>query len=237
MVKQYTDRPYVICHMTTSIDGKVTGRFLYETACESGIEAYYQINRDWMADAFACGRITMEGSFTSGWKPDLTAFEGIEVPEGDYIADKDANLYAVAFDRRGRLGWKTARIEDEDPGYGDSHIIEVLCESVSQKYLAYLRSIGVSYIFAGAEEMDILLALRKLKELFGIEKLLLEGGSVLDGAFLQADVVDALSLVMLPVIADADGKSLFSQSDMTLFELEQAKTMDNGVVWLTYNRK
>lgn len=38
------NRPYVICHMVTSLDGKVTGQFLYEPQCEKATEAYYQIN-------------------------------------------------------------------------------------------------------------------------------------------------------------------------------------------------
>lgn len=34
----------------------------------SATKVYYQINRDFGADAFACGRVTMEGSFTDGWQ-------------------------------------------------------------------------------------------------------------------------------------------------------------------------
>lgn len=35
-------KPYIICHMVTSIDGKVTGEFLNK----NNHEIYYQINRD-----------------------------------------------------------------------------------------------------------------------------------------------------------------------------------------------
>ena len=66
------NRPYVICHMTTSIDGKVTGDFLSRPNHGGASELYYQINRDYKADAYACGRVTMEGSFTGGWYPDLS---------------------------------------------------------------------------------------------------------------------------------------------------------------------
>lgn len=59
-------RPYVICHMTTSIDGKVTGDFLNRKEREAAIEEYYRLNREIPAEAFACGRVTMEGSFTGG---------------------------------------------------------------------------------------------------------------------------------------------------------------------------
>ena len=68
------NRPYIICHMVTSIDGKVTGKFLESEAGLTAAEQYYKIHREFSADGFICGRLTMEGSFTGGWYPDLTAF-------------------------------------------------------------------------------------------------------------------------------------------------------------------
>ena len=35
------NRPYVICHMVTSIDGKVTGEFLSSQSCAKACEIYY----------------------------------------------------------------------------------------------------------------------------------------------------------------------------------------------------
>lgn len=228
------NRPYIICHMVTSIDGKVTGDFLYHPESEPATEVYYQINRDYKADAFACGRVTMEGSFTQGWYPDLTAFQDTILPREDYVADPEAKFFAVAFDRRGRLGWKASRISDEDPGYDNAHIIEVLCEDTPDAYLAYLRSIDVSYLFAGEKELDLSLALKKLKELFGIEKLLLEGGSVLNGAFQRKYVIDELSLVVAPVVAAAEDKPLFDGSAMDGYTLQKIKQHENSVFWLNY---
>lgn len=228
------NRPYIICHMVTSIDGKVTGDFLYRPESEPATEVYYQINRDYKADAFACGRVTMEGSFTQGWYPDLTAFQDTILPREDYVADPEAKFFAVAFDRRGRLGWKASRISDEDPGYDNAHIIEVLCEDTPDAYLAYLRSIGISYLFAGEKELDLSLALKKLKELFGIEKLLLEGGSVLNGAFQRKYVIDELSLVVAPVVAAAEDKPLFDGSAMDGYTLQKIKQHENSVFWLNY---
>ena len=87
-------RPYIICHMVTSLDGKVTGKFLYEPQCEKTTDLYYQINRDYKADGFACGRVTMEGSFTGGWYPDLSEFEPAYSPM-DYLVDDVTGVYAV----------------------------------------------------------------------------------------------------------------------------------------------
>lgn len=230
-MEQHMQRPYIICHMVISLDGKVTGDFLTAPECEKGTDIYYEVNRNFAADAFACGRVTMEGSFTEGYYPDLSSYEGIDIPMGDYIADTDAKFYAVAFDRNGKLGWKTPMIVDDDPGYGDAHIIEVLMESVDKRYLAYLRRLGISYIFGGKEKMDLPLVLTKLKKHFGIEKMLLEGGSILNGAFLSADIIDELSLVYVPIIAGDSGKPLFAKGAMKSFRMRGSAIKDD-TVWV-----
>jgi len=231
-----TVRPYIICHMTVSLDGKVTGDFLGEPACAAATDVYYEINRRYAADAFACGRVTMEGSFTGGFQPDLTPFVKTEVPAGDYIAQKEAAFFAVAFDRKGRLGWTGSEIVDEDPGYGGAHIVEVVTEAAPKAYLAYLRGIGVSYIIAGEEELDLPLALEKLHDLFGIKTLLLEGGSILNGAFQREGVIDELSLVVAPITAQSGDKPLFMESINETYVLSRAEPYENSVLWLNYQK-
>ena len=227
-------RPAVICHMVTSIDGKVTGDFLYGQKGTEVSETYYEINRRLKGDAFACGGVTMERSFTNGYRPDLSAFENADVPNGDYVAMKH-NYYAVSFDTCGRVGWTECKIHDADPGYDDCHIIEVLTEKTPREMLAYYRSIGVSYIFAGEESIDVKLALNKLYSIFGIKKLLIEGGSVINGAFQREGLIDELSLVVAPIVASGNDKPLFMESIVSEFSLKSAETMCDGSVWLRYN--
>ena len=233
------DRPYVICHMTTSIDGKVTGEHLARPGHERVSELYYQINRDLQADAYACGRVTMEGSFTSGWYPDLAKYPPVqnEFSAMDHLVDELTGFYAVAFDPHGRLGWKSDRIidVDKDPGYDNAQIIEVLTHDVDPRYLTYLQATGIPYLFAGDAEIDIAEALHKLKSYFGIEKLLLEGGSILDGAFQRAGVVDELSLVVDPVVGGAEGKPLFMDSVLEEYRLVEVQNHD-GILWLNYKK-
>ncbi|MBQ9845733.1 MAG: dihydrofolate reductase family protein [Oscillospiraceae bacterium] len=237
-MKTQENRPYIICHMTQSVDGKVTGDFLSRRESAAAVDVYYQINRDYAADGFACGRVTMEGSFTGGWSPDLNVLDGKALPDSgsDFVSDKADGFYAVAFDRKGRLGWKGACIEDSDPGYDRAHIIEVLCKKTDSRYLAYLKSIGVSYIFAGDAELDLTLALSKLKRLFGIEKLLLEGGSIINGAFQRDGLIDEISLVIAPVAAEKEDKPLFSDSIYNSFVLKDVRQYPDSVVWLNYIR-
>ena len=230
------NRPYIICHMTTSIDGKVTGEFLNHPKCGVASEFYYQINRDYQADAYACGRVIMESSFTGGWHPDLSEFEPAYSPM-DYLVDEVTGFYAVAFDPHGRLGWKSNRIidVDKDPGYDKAQIIEVLTHDIDLRYLTYLQSMGIPYIFAGDTEIDIEEALFKLKSYFGIKTLLLEGGSILNGAFQRAGVIDELSLVVAPVVAAAMDKPLFMNSVVEEYHLAEVKNHD-GILWLIYKK-
>lgn len=229
-------RPYVICHMVTSIDGKVTGDFLSHSDSQEAIELYYEINRRYAADAYACGRITMEESFTGRYEPSLTEFTGVGVPEGDYVATRVAKFHAVAFDRRGRLGWKGSEIRDDDPGYDAAHIVEVLTSDVPAEHLAYLRSIGVSYIFTEKGDTGIGIALEKLYSEFRIKTLLLEGGSVINGAFLRAGLVDEISIVIAPVTSGDDGKPLFSDGVLNEFELYDSERHGNSM-HIIYKKK
>lgn len=228
------NRPYIICHMVTSLDGKVTGRFLSTPKCEKASAVYYEINREYAADAYACGRVTMESSFTGGWYPDLSAYTPVSNPM-DYLVDDLAGFYAVAFDPHGRLGWRGTVIIDEDTGYDKAQIIEVLTHQVDPRYLRYLQSTGIPYIFAGETEIDMETALTKLKAYFGIHKLLLEGGSILDGAFQRAGVIDEVSLVVAPIVSEAAGKPLFTDAVMESYRLADVKNRD-GVVWMTYKK-
>jgi len=145
-------------------------------------------------------------------------------------------FHADAFDRWGRLSWKTSKNIDDDPGYGNAHIIEVLCEDTPDASLAFYQNIGVSYIFAGKTELDLPRALKKLRKLSGIQTLLLEGGSILNGAFLRDDVIDELSLVVAPLIARPEDLSLFENSPNHHFRLFAAGSLDVDAVWLRYQK-
>lgn len=43
------ERPYIICHMVMSLDGKVTGDFLCDPVCAAATEVFYNLNRAYMA--------------------------------------------------------------------------------------------------------------------------------------------------------------------------------------------
>ncbi len=163
--------------------------------------------------------------------------EDAPVPRTDHVARTDASGYAVALDARGALDW-AARNDIE----GD-HVVVVLTEAVPDRHLRRLRAGGQSYLFAGRDSIDFALAVRKLKALFGIERLLVEGGGRINGSMLAAGVIDELSLLLAPAVDgilgtqavfDIEGEeedTMASRRKLTLTSCEQR---DGGVVWLRY---
>lgn len=229
-------RPYIICHMLESDNGKVTGSFLLDEKCAKAAEEYYFIHSTFNASAFACGRVTMEESFTHGWQPDLSPYTGIKMDRTDYISRK-APFYAAAFDRKGRLGWKDHMLHDADPGYDQAEIIEVLCSDlVSDEYLAYLRDKGISYLFGGETELNLKLVCEKLGSLLGMELLLLEGGPVLNGAFEKAGLIDEMSVVQAPLAAK-DGAPVCGNVEIRDYKLKDRVDLGNGIYWISLQKK
>jgi len=232
-------RPYIILHMLTTIDGKITGSFLSESIVQELCDEYYRINREYKADAFVCGRITMEGSFTGGKLVDLSKYIGTNLPFSDYIAKK-SSYYAVSIDPHGKLCWYGSDIKDEDPGYNNAHVIEVLTESVKKEYLAYLQDKEISYIFCGKEKIDVNLLNEKLYSIFGIKRLMLEGGGLTDSLFYNENCIDELSLVQVPIVdTDNKGLDLFTSKTNNLqnFKLKNIKKLINSGIWLNYIKK
>ena len=241
-IHNYTDfvcKPYTILHMLVSIDGKITGNYMNTETAGALCEEYYRINREYQADAYVCGRITMEGSFTGGVKPDLAPYQGANIPHEDYVA-KQHEYYAVSIDPHGRLGWYGSEIKDEDPGYDNAHIIEVLTDDIRDEYLAFLKEKGISYIFCGKDKIDVKLMNEKLYSLYGIKKLMLEGGGLTDSLFLDADCIDEMSLVVIPLLdGSKESIDLFAgkNCDTQEYDLKAVEKLPQNGLWLNYKRK
>lgn len=226
------NKPEIILHMVTTIDGKVTGTFLSSDIGIKLSEEYYRIHREYNADAYLCGRVTFEGSFTFGRRP---KYIGGECDSGDFIYGR-FEKYAVAIDTHGRLGWEYNFIHDEDPGYDNAHIIEVVTESTPKPFLNYLRKLNISYIICGEKEVNADILAEKLYSLFGIKKLMLEGGGKTDSLFLQSSLIDEISLVVAPVVDGGEGTDLFADKNGGSLAYSSAHTQElpYGGLYLVY---
>lgn len=235
------DRPYIICHMSTSLDGKITGSYMETAEAQACFEEYERINQFYKPEAWINGRITIDDNFTFYEKPELET-DTSHIPHEDYVAITGKDNYLIAADPSGRLGWKENFVEYA--GRPKAYVIEILTESVSDAYLAFLQKKQISYIFAGDETIDFTQAVCKLKALFHIEKLKLSGGGILNWSFANEGLIDELSLLIAPV-ADGDrtAPALFGRAEHLPFHgpvgfvLESVERAKGGCVWLRYKAK
>lgn len=218
-------RPYIICHMMTALDGRITGPYLYDAHIKSVMDEYDRLHEEFHAKAWLCGRKTMEENFTMGEPPKLEPVLK-KIPRVDYIAKKDADVYCISVDTKGKLGWPANYIESYN-GRSEAHIVEILTEQVSDEYIGFLRKMEISYLFGGTDSLDLELVTEKIHRVLGVELLLVEGGGFMNGSFMKAGLIDELSLVLAPV---ADG----STNMPALFDAGPALTQNgNGTMKLS----
>lgn len=232
------NRPYVVCHMLASLNGKIDGAFFGAAECGPALKEYGRLREYYKCQATLYGTTTMKGGYSAGLAPADFPYE-THYPREDYVAATDVQNYIVSLDPEGVLGWDSKYIEKK--GRSRAHVIEVLTGQVPDSYLSYLRRFDISYLFAGEREVDCALLMEKLKNLFLIERLMIAGGGYTNWSFLQAGCVDELSLVVAPVAdGSTDSVSIFERGDFLpdcdpiAFTLREARGMDGGAVWLRY---
>ena len=109
--------------------------------------------------------------------------------------------------------------------------------NVSDDHLAELRRDGISYIFAGIDDVDLAHALATLRNEFAIERLLLEGGGGINGAFLAARLIDEVSLLLMPVADGAEGTpTLFDRigGSVRTLKLRSVTRLEEDILHLRY---
>jgi len=223
-------RPRVICHMATSIDGRIVTDGWPDNAAVR--REYEKVHNGYGADAWMCGRITME-PFAGAVRSDAEVRrEHAGARRDDHIAPGEHESFAVAIDPSGRLAWQKNDID------GD-HVVAVLSERVSEEYLGFLRDSGVSYILAGKRDVNLAAALDKLGARFGVRTVMLEGGGRINGGMLAAGLVDEVSVLVsavadgrigTPALFDVDADQVRPRR-LALVSVEQRP---DNIVWLKY---
>lgn len=230
-------RPNMIIHILSALDGRITGPFMRIPSVQAVSEEYARIRSAYHADAWLYGTVTTK-EFTGYRRPILDELD-TPISMDDFVAKKDAGLYYVSIDPIGEIGWESGTFRKT--GRPDAHVIEVLTEQAPASYRAYLRKHDVSYILAGKTSLDCKSACEKLYKLFGIQTVLICGGGTINWTFLQQDMVDEVSLLLAPA-ADGDPSSVtvFEQSDLLLkstpaaFHLKEMERLKGDGVRLVY---
>ncbi|MHC5308364.1 dihydrofolate reductase family protein [Bartonella sp. LJL80] len=230
--------PKIICHMMTTVDGKIAENRWSQPFDGMDIDQmtmpYYDISAKFDVDAEMLGRKTVHIHHMPE-EFDATGLSATQNPVV-FIGNRESKRSFIVLDPRGRIRYTQDRI-------GDANIITILSERVSDAYLQHLRQVGISYVFAGVDGHDLATAMNCLYETFHIKKIVLEGGGIVNGAFLKAGLIDTLSLIIYPGIDGLKGAaSLFDYAagddslpaEGQMLELTHMENIGHGLVWLRY---
>lgn len=230
-------KPYIICHMATSIDGRLhPSRF---TAPAAGVSSeilrnmYERVHDQFNADGWIVGRKTMS-EMAKGTERAIAG--ALDVARVSHLGSRSDRKLAIAIDPHGRVHYGGDNV-------GGDHVVAVLGEQVSDGYLAELREDGVSYVFAGPRGDNLLSALEEIAALFGAKKLLLEGGGRINGAFLKYKLIDEFSTLIQPAVDGVAGSDCIVDyascegnrpgEDQSL-RLTHCEVLEGGIVWLQH---
>lgn len=220
-------RPYIVCHMVASIDGRIDCSMVDKI---SGDE-YYETLEKLDCPTLLEGRVTME-HYNAAKEPfvanDPTPFGITSV-----FKAVDSDEYMVAVDTHGKLRWPASEIDGVP-------LVCIVSEQVPQEYLEMLRNEGISYICTGKDAIDLPAAMEILCSEFGVERLAILGGGHINGGFLAAGLIDEVSLLLAPGIDGRKGQTALFDGipDMdrmpVRLSLESVEKIENDVLWIRY---
>ncbi len=219
------DRPYVICHMMMSLDGRIDCKM---TESLPGDNEYYDTLNSYKYDATLNGRITALMECASGEYKETNHQSINKELFSNKIVNKNIEIYV---DTKGSLLW------DNYDNLGG--LLIILSEQVSNEYLSYLDSLNVSYIVTGKDHIDLNKALDILYNQFNIKTLMVLGGGNINGGFLKINAIDEISICLG---AGIDGRknqvALFDglplDFPVTQLKLLSVKTFECGTIWIKY---
>ena len=142
--------------------------------------------------------------------------------------------YTIVIDSQGTLTYRETTIDGKP-------LLVIVGEDCSKVYLDRLGFQGISWIATGKGHVDLKQAMELAARHFGIDRIALVGGGHINGAFLEAGLLDEVSLM---IGAGIDGRagmtSVFdgianSSRVPVLLNLQSIQKTGDNTVWLRYS--
>lgn len=219
-------KPYIVCHMMMAVDGRIDCSMTTKIA---GSKEYYQTLSALDTPTTLSGRMTAQLEMAEGEfiPKDKTPAEA----EG-FSKKADAAGYEVVVDTKGSLLWKN------DSG-STKPLVIITSKQVTKEYLAYLDANSISWIVCGEKKIDLSAAMEILHREFHVERMAVVGGGTINGGFLDAGLLDEVSILLGPGIDGRKGMTatfdgLPMDREPVQLKLTKAEAYENSAVWLRY---
>lgn len=225
-------KPYIITHMMMSVDGQIDCPMVGQLGTD---EYYIALERLGKCSKLS-GRVTAALECTAVKEETASGAEGTPVGHEAFNVGAKADEYTIVVDTRGRLLWQSAEADGLP-------ILTIVTEDVSEEYLDSLTAQGISWIASGIGRIDLRRAMDILRTEFGVERLAIVGGGHICGGFVEAGLVDEVSVMVAPGIDGREGQTAMidgiRKTDDTSYKLklESVEKWNTDIVWLRYTVK
>lgn len=165
-----------------SVDGRIDCAM---TEKIDNTDNYYEALDILKFDAVLEGRVSRQMHYAL--PEPFKAKDATPIGEEKYHLAHSACHYDIAVDTHGSLKWPENASAD--------HLLVITDESCPREYHDYLTANGISWIACGRKGIDLHKAVEILGDKFGVKRLGVVGGGHINGAFLQAGLLDDVSLL------------------------------------------
>lgn len=221
------NKPYIVCHMMTSVDGRIDCKMTEELP---GVVEYYKTLDTFNAKSHIYGRVTAELEMSLSGK--FVSKVNKSVNNEMFHKAIDSDSYEIIFDTKGTLLWPLQE-------NSNNPLLIITSKQVSVDYLEYLKSRNISFIVTGDKQIDLERACDILYNEFSVKRAALLGGGTINAGFLKLKLIDEISIL---IGAGIDGRSgmgavfdgLSEDSNVTKLKLISVDSFDSGAVWIRY---
>jgi len=208
--------PLVILYNAVSLDGRITG-------FDADVELYYELASKWDVDAVLMGSNTVLTGF--GVKAGETIPESDDAFQPREKDPDDKRPILVVPDSKGQI-----RIWSEILKLPYINDVLVLCSrSTPREYLDFLDERYIDYLVVGYQQVDLENALEELNTKFGVKKVRVDSGGVLNGILLRQGLADEIHLLVHPELVGGTINNSIFQTPGTDDELESIKLYLEGM--------
>lgn len=217
--------------MMSSVDGRIDCSMTEDL---DPTDSYYDALEELACPSQLMGRVTMQMHYAEN-EP-FRATDPTPIGRFAFHKAQDALGYTIGIDTCGRLKWPSFC-------YDGKPLLVITSERCPRQYLDTLSSQKISWIAVGQEGADLAQAVSVLYTEFGVKRLALVGGGHINGAFLDAGLIDEVSLM---IGAGIDGRkgmaAVFDGIDnpskpTTPLRLESVRQVNPYTVWIRYKMK
>lgn len=219
-------KPHIICHMMSSVDGRIDCAM---TAAIDNTDVYYEALDRLQFDAVLEGRVSRQMHYAL--PEPFNATDSTPIEKEECHQARRADHYDIAVDTHGSLMWPESASDD--------NLLVITDEQCPREYHDYLTRNGISWIACGKKGIDLNRAVELLGDKFGVRRLGVVGGGHINGAFLQAGLLDEVSLMIGGGIDGRAGMTAVFDGikdpdyPPTLLTLDSVERMGN-TVWMRY---